>query len=377
MRRIYFASTRILLSFLFSALPFQVSIGKQTTRDFSVPKVKIGSPEGLEADQKPAELSADGDPAIDAVMPAPLPKLDQTLPFARKLFLSEQDIVKRPKQEIGKLAELHLERFKRIRTVQGSAWNSFVRTGSERGSTILVDFWYQSSPAKSKVLTKYLPFELRGQRPGPGVFQTKFAEINTPDMHVFSDGEFGEKVATGLSTVSVKPPGSQTVARPFNFDTLFLPSFFVTDTKQYFSDLDLGFQEGRFNTEVRTRGELMEFRLWSTRSSKDSAFRWICDLSKSGNVVYFDSVSTIGEIKYRESEGIWLPCRFHERKFEQASNTWKEEMVIRYFNLSVNEGLNEDLFTVQSLPVRDLNVPVTDRRAAPYPRVPFWEFIEN
>ena len=151
----------------------------------------------------------------------------------------------------------------------------------------------------------------------------------------------------------------------------------MTETKRHFSDLELKFQQDKFKTEVRTRGDLMELRLWSSRSSQESAFRWICDLSKDGNVVYFDSISTIGEIEYRKIDGIWLPHLYHVKKFNRAGSSWKEEKLIRYFDISVNKSLDQDLFTVQSLPVRDFNVQVTDRRQAPYPRVPFSEFIEE
>lgn len=377
MRTIFVESASVLLSFLCSVLPFQESTGKQKFRDSPNSLAKSGTVGDGRADQEPTDSKAADEPVLDDRMPAPLPQLDNTIPFKRKLFLGEQDIVKKPKLEIAKLAALHVKRFEQIKTVQGSAWTSFVRPGNKQGTTILVDYYYQNSPAKSKILTKYLPFELRGQRPGPEVFETKFAEINTPGMHVFSDGEFGKKVAKGLSSITVKKSGSRPVDHPFNFDTLFLPSFYVTETKRHFSELELQLQQDKYKTEVRTRGDLMELRLWSTRTSQEFAFRWICDLSKDGNVVYFDSISKIGEIEYRKNDGLWLPHLYHVKQFNRVDSSWKEEKLIRYFDISVNQRLNQDQFTVQSLPVRDFNVQVTDRRVAPYPRVPVSEFTEE
>jgi hypothetical protein len=323
--------------------------------------------------------------------PKPLKVLDDTVSFTRKTILGSEHIVKNPKAEISKLGDLHLSRYDKIKTIQGRAWNSFIRMNDKVGAIVLNEFYFSSEEGvRSKVVTNYVPLsdaEIKQRivdknrsstKRSTSEFKPQFVRLYTPTFRAEGSGAFGQKLH-GILNISVSEfDSSHSPDLPFNFDTIFLPSRFVTDTKTHFSRFELSLQKDRFQVEVRRDRNLLELRMWTQLGEGKKKFmRWLCDLNKDGNVVFFDTVSSKGEIEYEKRDDVWIPVKFRKKLYDLAAERWKEEIEIKYFDIRVNEAIPENTFRVKSFPVAKQNIIVTDRIANPARRIPFYDYIRE
>ncbi len=273
-----------------------------------------------------------------------------------------------PEDTILKIRQLHLKLVEELREVNGYAWTNFIYSNHDAATVILVEFAYSNKPRMTRELLKYPKKDLPSRELlRPKDFVCTIACIDTPEIQISADG-FARK---GIDNIEIKRQSGIVGQDRFQFAKIIFG--YRETAEDFFSKLLTRLEDDTFVVEVSSKDKLIAI-VQRKRGNENRRLLWVFDLSKNGSAVYSENSGSFTSTNYENKSSFWMPKTVKRIWFNRRTKTWNRHVEISFFETTPNPELENNMFSVFSLPVPSDDTRVIDRRSGRVQHFSFGEF---
>jgi len=282
------------------------------------------------------------------------------------------------------LAPKQVEHGGSLSSLRGNAWRNFSNRNDVPGTVTLISFAVIPNQMLAKEVHSFLPKSSdAGTTVFPSsVFETRYALIRSRTMWVLAT-RYGGGEERGFLDVVIEQPRAGNTQTRFRFDDVHFLGMStglegVQDPLLFWDRVEADVNSGNYETDAFSNGKTCELRLYRTGRPSEQGRRWIFEALNGVVLRYENRISNrdanVTTISYSNKNGTRFPIGYESVQVDIAAKKWTSRESVDYFNVELDEHLNETAFSITSLKLDERLKFVVDKRTGRAILVPRSQF---